>query len=316
MTTVSFLSRAMRGVFAFAALGVALVASPDGAAAQDRLQIGYGRLTTNDSIGEFKDRWQTSSQVQSRIWGPDWTGTAPLSFGQLIEFRSGARIIAPEGLRVFDEDDRRFAGILSFGLHTHASRGASEVSLGGDLVIIGEQTRLDQIQTAIHDIAGIDPPSKSVLSQQIDDQVRPTLVAEAGQRFALGSNARLRPFVETRAGAETYARIGADLTFGQFGAEGLMVREEVTGQRYEAVAGVDQGFSFTLGGDIAQVFSSVYLPDDEGPELESARARVRAGMQWRRGDFSVFYGTTYLSEEFEGQGSGQFLGSARIRISF
>jgi hypothetical protein len=43
-----------------------------------------------------------------------------------------------------------------------------------------------------------------------------------------------------------------------------MVRDQTTGQRYRGIAGtLRQGVSLTLGGDVAHVFSSIYLPEDE-----------------------------------------------------
>ena len=77
------------------------------------------------------------------------------------------------------------------------------------------------------------------------------------------------------------------------------------------VEGVEHG-----GKDVAQVASSVYLPDDRGPGLEESRTRLRAGLNWQGESWGVQYGLTYLSEEFEGQPEGQFLGAARIKYNF
>jgi len=61
--------------------------------AGDRSRIGYGRLITNDFIGDGKDRWRTGSVASSRVWGPEWTGQLPSGFGELIELRLGAEIM-------------------------------------------------------------------------------------------------------------------------------------------------------------------------------------------------------------------------------
>jgi len=57
------------------------VPSPFGAGKRQR--IGYGRLTTNDLIGDGEDRWRTGSITTSRIYGYDWNGVAPAQFGEL-----------------------------------------------------------------------------------------------------------------------------------------------------------------------------------------------------------------------------------------
>ena len=68
--------------------------------------------------------------------------------------------------------------------------------------------------------------------------------------------------------------------------------------------------------DVAQVDSSVYMPEDRGPELEQNRHRLRAGVNWQGKSWGAQYGVTYLSEEFEGQPEGQFLGGVRIKYNF
>lgn len=35
---------------------------------------GYGRLITNDIIGDGQDRWRTGSVTMSRAWGYRWDG--------------------------------------------------------------------------------------------------------------------------------------------------------------------------------------------------------------------------------------------------
>ena len=78
---------------------------------------------------------------------------------------------------------------------------------------------------------------------------------------------------------------------------------------------IDEGFSLTLGADMARVFASEYFPSS-GPDLTDTRTRVRAGMQWQGHVASVFYGATYLSPEFAGQGEGQVVGSLNVNFRF
>ncbi|MEM6759245.1 MAG: lipid A-modifier LpxR family protein [Pseudomonadota bacterium] len=285
--------------------------------AQERKRLGYGRLITNDLIGDGEDRWRTGSVASSRVWGPEWTGIAPTSFGDLLELRLHGEIIAPVSLRNFDADDRRYAGALSLGLHTHVQRGAMQYTMGGDLVVIGPQTGLDSFQRELHDVFGITKPSDAVLGNQIDNAFRPTFVFEAGRILNSGPNSTVRPFVEARAGAETLARIGVDWTYGGLGQGELLVRDPVAGQRYRVIEEAWSGFSFTLGADIGHVEHSEFLPDDRGPALEETRGRVRAGLMWQsESGMSSYAGVTYLSEEFDGQDEGQFVGSVRVNFGF
>jgi hypothetical protein len=291
-------------------------AGPSAFETSTRHRIGYGRLTTNDLIGDGKDRWRTGSITTSRIYGYGWDGSAPARFGELLELRMQGQIIAPEDLTTANASDRPWAGALSFGLHSHMQRDDTEIALGADLVFIGPQTRLDKLQDALHGALGAPRLSDAMLAQQIPNKIRPTLVFETGQVIDLGAAVSLRPFAEARAGDETLVRIGADFSFGTIGRGELLVRESVTGQRYRAVYDSAPGYSFTLGGDIAYVADSVYLPEDRGYELTSRRDRARVGLHWQGEKASAFYGLTYLGEEFTGQGEGQLTGSVRLKLRF
>ncbi|MDA8747927.1 lipid A deacylase LpxR family protein, partial [Litoreibacter sp.] len=144
----------------------------------------------------------------------------------------------------------------------------------------------------------------------------PTLTFEASRDFVLARKTRIRPFIEVQAGAETLARIGADVTFGGLGRESLLLRDAGTGQRYVGVAGNDlRGLSLILGGDIAYVADSRYLATP-GIATKDLRTRLRAGYHrgWRNG--GIFYGVTYLGKEFEAQREGQLTGSVALRLQF
>ena len=299
------------------AQGDAEVAQVDREAeAGHRQRIGYGRLTTNDLIGDGKDRWRTGSITTSRIYGYGWDGAAPARFGELLELRMQGQIIAPADLTTVNASDRPWAGALSFGLHSHMQRDDTEIALGADLVFIGPQTGLDRLQDALHGALGAPRPADAMLAQQIPDKIRPTLGFEAGQVMDLGAAVSLRPFAELRAGDETLVRIGADFSFGMIGRGELLVRESVTGQRYRAVYDSAPGYSVTLGGDIAYVADSVYLPENRGYQLTSRRDRARVGLHWQGQKASAFYGLTYLGKEFLGQSEGQVTGSVRLKMRF
>ncbi|WP_299726431.1 lipid A-modifier LpxR family protein [uncultured Tateyamaria sp.] len=300
-----------------AAALVACVCFSSLAEAQDRTRLGYGRLITNDFIGDGEDRWRTGSIQSSRIWGPAWTGTAPAGFGQLLELRLGAEILAPDDIRNVSASDRAYAGALSIGLHSHVQRGQVEIAVGGDLVFVGPQTGLDDFQDAFHDLLNVVRPSEAVRAAQIGNAITPTAVVEIGRNFTLSDSTVLRPFVEGRLGNETLGRVGFDLTFGQLGRGELLVRDAVTGHRYRAVEAEWSGYSFVLGADVAAVSDSEFLPEGGSVTLRDTRERLRAGLTWRsETGITAFYGLTYLGEEFEGQTEGQLVGSIRLRVPF
>lgn len=283
----------------------------------NRKPLGYGRLTTNDLIGDGHDRWRTGSVTSSRVYGyKSWSGRAPAQLGQLLETRIQGQIIAPVSLQRVDSSDRPYATALSFGLHTHASSGGFDYTLGADLVVIGPQTQLDGLQTALHDLLGIPGPSAGVLGQQIGNKIRLTAVGEIGRTYRFGQAVELRPFGEFRVGDETLVRVGADLLIGSVGRGELFARESISGQRYRVIYQSRPGYSLMMGADIAYVSQSVYLPEGRGYSLTSHRDRVRIGINWQGKRASAFYGVTYLGKEFEGQPEGQIVGSIRVKMRF
>ncbi len=286
------------------------------AMAGDRSLLGYGRLITNDSLADGRDRWQSGSISSSHVWGPAWQGHAPARFGKVLEMRLGAAIMSPQRLTNPAPSDRPFAGALSLGVHTHARLRRLDISAGADVVLTGPSTGLGSLQRELHELIDVNPSSDAVLDAQIPDGVHLSVVAEAARDIAFGANTRLRPFVEARAGVETMLRAGVDLTVGQLGQAELWVRDPVTGQRYRVIQNSDPGFSFVMGGDVARVTDSIYLPASRGITLSDTRNRLRAGIHWQGEQASAFYGLTWLGEEFEGQGGNQVVGSVRVRLRF
>lgn len=290
--------------------------SPALAQGEGRVTLGWGTVFANDALGDMADRWQTGAYTVSRVRGPSWGGRLPATFGEILEFRGRGQVIAPVDLTRNRANDRRYAGILSFGVHTHFDLRGWETSVGLDLVATGPQTRVGEFQSAVHDLLGL--PEPRVLNRQIPDGVHPTLVAEAGRTYALGPRARLRPFVEVQAGAEDFLRAGGDLILGHYGEGGLLLREQVTGHRYLGVTGTDApGLSFVLGADVAHVGGSIYLPEG-APRvtLRDTRERVRLGVNWQGERHALFYGVTWLGREFEQQSSGQMVGALNLKLSF
>lgn len=287
------------------------------AMATDRVRLGYGRLVTNDLIGDGRDRWRTGSAASSRVWGPEWDGGLPRDFGDLIELRFNVEIIAPENITAPAPGDRPYAGAISAGLHTHFQRAGFEFATGADLVFTGPQTQLDDLQDFLHDTLGGNDLSGATRRAQIGDDINPTAVVEMGRTLELGQTGLLRPFVEGRAGVETLLRVGADLSFGSVGQGELLIREPVTGHRYRAVRNGLAGYSFVMGGDIAHVEHSEFLPGNRGYQLSDHRTRLRAGMHWQgEAGHRAFYGLTWLDKEFKGQRDSQIVGSVRLHVNF
>lgn len=297
-----------------AALGLTVLATQ--ATAGERERLGYGRLIQNDFLGDGQDRWRSGSVASSRVWARNWDGELPEDFGNILEFRLNAEIMAPDNLVTPAAGDRPYAGSLSFGLHTHYQRKSIEMAMGLDLVATGPMTGLGDFQTALHDVLGVDRASDATLAGQIENGIHPTAVAEFGRTFSIGDATELRPFVEVRAGAETMLRAGADLSIGRVGTGELQVRDPVSGQRYRTIQNPQEGMSFVVGGDIAKVEDSVFLPAGSGYVLSDSRKRLRAGLHWQGEKSSAFYGVTWLSEEFVGQGEGQMVGSLRLNLNF
>jgi len=283
--------------------------------AQDRVTLGWGRLFSNDATGDGQDRWRTGAYAVSLLRGVNWSGDLPGTPGEILEFRLRADTIAPENLENPDPVDRRYAGAITIGLHSQFAMGAYEADVGVDLVFVGQQTGVGRFQSWVHD--ALDLGEVGALNTQIDNGVHPTLSGEIARRFSFGDRVEFRPFVAGRAGDETLVRAGGDLTIGSFGRRDLMLRDTATGQRFRGVSGdVQTGVSVVLGGDVARVFDSIYLPDGGAVELTDTRHRLRAGFQWQGARSSAFYGVTYLSPEFEEQAEGQFVGALGLNFRF
>lgn len=302
---------------AVAALFVLSLGAVQTQAEPARQTLGWGHMFSNDALGDQEDRWRTGSYTLSRLQGAAWQGKLPHGFGEILEFRLRTEMIAPSNLANGSPKDRRYAGVLTLGLHSHFEWAGFQTSLGADLAITGDQNGLARFHSNLHEAMNVGMPGEQVLANQIDNGFHPTAVIEIGKPWTIGDTASLRPFIETQAGLENFLRAGADLTIGGLYRNALMLRENGTGQLYRAIAGTPEaGASFTLGGDITRIFHSELLPQTQ-VEAEKIRKRLRAGMAWEYGGgASAFYGLTWLSEEFIGQPEGQLLGSVNINLLF
>lgn len=300
---------------------IALLTIAAPAAAQDRVTLGVGRLFTNDYFGDGQDRWQTGSYQVSWVRAAPGTVGLPEGFGDLLEYRFASRIMAPANLVAPAAGDRPYAGVLSAGAYTHFARSGYEFSIGGEIVGVGPSTGLDDFQSAAHDTFGMASPSAAVRASQIGDALFPVFSAEIARPIALDFAGApgfvLRPFVQARAGDESYLRAGVDLLFGPEFTSGILARDEVTGLLYQTNGrATAPGLSFLLGADTAKVLHSAWLPSARGYNLTPFRNRLRAGMSWQGDRLGVFYGATWLGPEFSAQPEGQVVGSVQLSFRF
>lgn len=293
-----------------ARLIVALILCATPAAAE---VLGLSFAGSNDSLGDQHDRWQSNSAQLSVTTGPAWTGQAPAGFGTILEWKLRSDILTPSNLTAPLAQDRRHAGFFALGVNSYASRGDTDLRIGGDLFVIGPQTGLLQFQRNLHKILGF--PIPTLDDFQIEDTVRAQISGEATHTFLLGDTA-VSPFVEVQIGPEDSIRAGIDLTFGGLGGDDLMTRLPVTGHRIPLVRQGTYGFSFVLGGDVAYVKDSLFLPESLGYELTPVRTRIRAGVHYEREAFDLFYGMAWLGREFEAQPEGQLVGALHLGLRF
>lgn len=294
------------------AAAIALI-QPQAALAEGRQALGWGGMLTNDLFYQGRDRWRTGGVTLSYVTGPDWQGALPDAAGQILEYRFYGGALAPASLQVFNPADRRYAGVLSLGLHSHFQSHGADISLGVDAVAVGPQTGISDFHTWLHKAIGMDAPT--IMGTQLGNAVYLTPNAEIGRSFALGS-AQVRPFVQAQAGAETLLRVGADVTLGTLGRGGLMLRDGDSGQRYSAIDGDGTGTSLVLGGDIARVFDSAFMPAGGAVTASTERHRLRMGVDQRSAHLSAFYGLTWLGPEFDEQAEGQVIGAVNFGLNF
>lgn len=289
-------------------------------ASEDRTNhIGFGFILNNDFFGDGQDRWQTGSLSTSRLYGRLPLGQLPTAFGELVEIRLHDQIISPNDT-TSATPDRQWAGLYSLGVHSHFRDDVLRYSLGMDLNVLGPQTGLFDFQKNLHNMIGNKPFNEAVKDTAIRDQIRISAQSEVAYPFELGTQASGRAsgaiFAEVRTGLEDIARIGFDLSIGNDHFAAIKLRDTVTGQLYTVVPEGKPSLAFTFGADTAKVGRSVFFPDPTIATALPNRHRVRAGLNWSAGRAFGFFGLTWLSPEFEGQKSGQIVGSWQTQIKF
>ena len=159
---------------------------------QGRQMIGAGRLFSNDYFGDGRDRWRTGSFVYSHVRGREaYSGTE--GFGDVIEYRYRAEIIAPGGGSK-SPGDRPYVGTMSLGAHTHFDMNGMEISAGADVVAIGSQTGLSDFQEQFHDTFDMTPPLFT--DQQLGNKFLLNGTVTATRPYQMSDRVSLRPFAE------------------------------------------------------------------------------------------------------------------------
>jgi hypothetical protein len=286
-------------------------------AEETRITLGFGRLFSNDRIGDGADRWRTGSWSISVVSGYGWDGERPSQFGDVVELRFRTEIIAPRMLHGPDADDRPYVGALTYGMHSHWAALGGELSAGIDVTVVGPQTGLAALQDRWHARFSAPRLSDEVIANQLGDAAYPSVTVEYGLPLRPTDRLLIRPFAELQAGVEQIARVGADVILGPVAQGVLLLRDHPTGHLYLGTPSEATGLSLVAGADWARIGDSRWLPSDRGLVAldERWRARLGAFVQPLPGT-GVFFGLTWLSEEFVGQPEGQLVGSLSVSVRF
>lgn len=289
-----------------------MIASPTFA---ESATLGVGHFFVNDFLGDGHDRWRTGSFAVSLMFGRPDASDLPDTPGALTELRLRTEIIAPRHLNDAGPFDRPYVGELTFGAHTQFQQNGLEYSLGLDIVAVGKATGVSSFQRWFHEnLLGM---HFSGLAPELPNAIYPTVSAEVAKTIPLSPAVAMRAFGEVQAGVETFVRVGADLSIGDFCSSEVRVRDTVTGFRYKALPCDTRGRLFAVvGADVTSVLDSNLLPASPGLTPTPVRRRLRVGFQFEGQTTDVFYGVTWLSKEFEQQKSGQIVGALNINFKF
>lgn len=292
-----------------AGLLACMCALPAGAA--ERVVSGAVWVFSNDALGDRKDRWRSFGFQAGTFTAPAGQ-PGPGPFGRLREVRLTTAIRSPASLSGSAPDDRAFAGTWELGLHGYGMVHDTALSAGAALVAIGPRTGWLNALDRLH--GSRNAPGDDVRAQEIGNDVLPVLSAEAARPIHVQSALWLRPFVEARAGDETFVRAGADLVVASRPPVGA--RDDMTGQLLWR-GGPDRiARALSIGIDAAHVIHSHYLPDGGAARLRQNRLRARAGALWQMGRLRAFYGLAWLGPEFKPQDTGQLVGSLSVDWRF
>jgi uncharacterized protein YfiM (DUF2279 family) len=307
LTSLSLRATRMIALAALCALGAAGAAS-----AQDdgstRAYAGSTGLFVNDALGDGRDRWQSASHQRSFFF-------AGAAAGEAVELRARAQIVSPWTPSQQQGPDRPYSIVLGFGLFHHGAAGPLEFSMGGELVLQGDQTGLPRFQSFAHDALGLEnsyDPSRD--DPHVPDRLTARTEFELGHRISFDEKAMLRPYGRLVAGADRKAMLGADLVLGAAAAAPRAARDVTTGQFLPQ--GAPQGFSLIAGADISFVDTSMHIPEDSAVAPEDIQTRLRLGVEGNLGAMRIFAGQAWLGPQFSGQAEPQRVGLLSVNFAF
>ncbi len=298
------------------AVVIACLFLADPSAAQDQSLggfEGYASSFSNDFIGDGHDRWRSASYQGSLFYG-----LAGSNVADRLEVRARAEIVSPWTRAKQPGVDRPYVTAMGIGLYGHRQFGGLQTSAGAEVLHVGSDTPLADLQAAAH--SSLDLENSFELGGEEQEVAESEVVfgfsTEIAYQLMLGDNAAIRPFVLLSGGAEQVGTVGADFLIGDIASQDIWARDVTTGRLTSPYADQAEGISFIAGWDTSMVESSYLISDASSAVLLPERSRVRAGVQFNGPMGDIFFGQAWLSEEFEGQVEGQQVGMLSISFIF
>jgi len=286
-----------------------ILATPAVAAAE----ATKSHFLTNDALGDGEDRWRSAGFAYYLGYEGERTNGIP------HHFRINTQIISPQAPTGSSGPDRPYVGMFGVGAFLNHRIGLTDVTAGGEVAMIGEQTGISELQNTFHDVFGTDGymPNEDEGLNQVPDAITGMASTEVAMNYYVGQKGLVRPFGGAQYGYETFLRAGVDLMWGEYSYAERFVRDPISGfiqpaSEYRKTA--LEGFSILAGVDYTAVTESDFFPESSGVVMEPGRLRARLGFQAGFKDVSIFYGLTHLTKEFEGQDEGQTVGTISFQM--
>lgn len=270
---------------------------------------------TNDFFGDGFDRWRSASYTLFLGFeGKNTNGVAH-------DFRARAEIISPWGAKTQPTDkDRPYVGMLGFGVFANDRFNDFDYNFGAEILFTGDQTKVADFQQSFHEvtkIAGYLP--HDMQHEHVGDKVTGMVSGEIARAYDLSYDWEFRPFLGAQVGYETFGRVGFDFTWGGYSGAERYVRDPVSGflqpSSLNRALRMDD-LSFLIGADYSYVTHSEFFPTWSNVRIKNDRVRLRVGMQSGIAAASVFFGITYLTEEFHSQHEAQTIGVLSLEFPF
>lgn len=287
---------------------LAVTASP--LAAQVLIPDGEVSNFTNDYFGDGHDRWHSGSYQKSYFFD-EITGS---QLFKKLELRGRTQIVTPWKGDVVAGEDRPYSSAIALGAFVHGSAGILETRAGGEFIISGDQTGLPNLQAFAHDSLGMSGSYNPLTRDDphLDDAFGFRGEAEVAFKSQMSETFMMRPFAEQTFGVDQASTVGVDVVWGTLSANEVWTRDAVTGQLLSASKRNADLFTLVAGVDYSNVSKSMHFEEGSYAELQNEQYRVRVGSITRIHNMTLFFGQTWLSEQFVGQPEVQRVGSMAI----